>query len=120
MIAAASNRPSKTAVWLCWGLTILGCAATVVLLYGVIAAWAFRGIASLLSSREFRYDNSELLLALLPSTAAAVTDAWVLWFRRSFVPGVSRWWLAPAFAIALFTLAGAAWVCVDVWHTAPA
>lgn len=119
MTALPSNRPSKTVVWLCWGLTLAGCAATVILLYSVIAAWVFRGLSSLLTSREVQYDNAELLVALLPSTAAVVTDAWVLWFRRSLVPGVSRWWLAPAFAIALATLAGGAWVCVDVWHTAP-
>ena len=117
MSALASNRPSKTVVWICWGLTIAGCVATAIWLYSVIAAWFFRGLSSLLSSRQYPFDNSELLLALLPSTAAVVTDAWVLWFRRSLVPGVSRSWLAPAFVIAVVTLAVAGWICVDVWHT---
>jgi len=53
-----------------------------------------------------------------PSKTAVWTDAWVLWFRRSLAPGVSRWWLAPAFAIALAALALAARVCADVWHVA--
>lgn len=116
------NVPSRTAALTCWGITLIGCAATWILGYNVLFAWALSGLISLFESPAAgpsQLDNTDLLWPLLPSAVAAGVNLWVLWGRKTHAPGVSPWWIVPALALALLTFAFGAWVCVDVWHTDP-
>ena len=110
------NRPSKRSVWVWSILTLACCAGTLVYGANVVAARAIVGLASLFGGRPSAPPgNAALFVALAPAAFAVAGNAWTLWGRSPPEPGVSPWWLAPAFLIAAATFLFAAYVCVDVW-----
>lgn len=107
-------------MFLGWGVALAGCAATIVIGWNVLGALAFRGVLDLFrapgTTRELP-SSFELIGPLIPSGAAIMIIAWMLWFTAQRSDRLSPWWLFPALLVASGTFLFGVWVCVDVWPT---